>query len=233
MAAAGLRPAFREKTMNCNDETIKEQLPAYVEGKLAKPEQGLVEAHLATCADCRKELSLLKMMSEEAVPDPGEAFWSEMPDVIYREVRRSREKKHISFADILNALLIPRWAWATAGVIVIAIAASFFVRTGPVNLAGIQGNGTNQLEMAPDENIDIALLSPAEIEAAAQWARNEFGPIREQVVEESTGNTERDPSDDLNELNTRELDRVYEMLKKKEQDMRNRMNKTTNEKGLV
>ena len=218
--------------MKCNNENIKEQLLAYLEGNLGKPEQDLVEAHVATCDDCRKELSLLNMLSEEAVPDPGEAFWSEMPGVVYREVQRSRENKNISITAMLNALFIPRWAWATASVVVIAIGVLFLVRTGPVNMAGIEGNGTDQFEIASDEGINIALLSPAEIETAAEWARNEFSPISEQMVAESTRNIDRDPSDDLSELSTRELERVYELLKKQEQSIRNRMKKTTNEKGL-
>ena len=47
----------------------------------------MIENHLASCEDCRNELSLLRMMTEETVPDPGETFWSAMPGRVYQAVQ--------------------------------------------------------------------------------------------------------------------------------------------------
>ncbi len=68
----------------CKDTTIKELLPAYREQALDRTEMLMIENHLASCEDCRNELSLLRMMAEEAVPDPGEAFWAAMPGRVYQ-----------------------------------------------------------------------------------------------------------------------------------------------------
>ena len=76
-------------------------------------------------------------------------------------------------------------------------------------------------------------LSSSEFSAATQWAQNEFAPIREEISEHDAGSDEQSISEDLSELSPRELDRVLEILKKKEQDARERLRKKSkSEKGL-
>ncbi len=220
--------------MKCNDKNIKELLPLYLEQELGEPERGLVEEHLRSCEDCRTELSLLKMMTEETVPDPGEAFWATMPERIEREVRREKEKKHFVLLNVLNALFIPRWAWATAAVAVLAIGLWFFVRPAHLEIAGTDEREDVAVleDAAAGDPINVAELSSTELHAASQWAQNELKPIRESIGEDLE-NTERDVSDDLSNLSPQQLDRIYEMLKKKEQDMQNKLRKKSkDEKGL-
>jgi hypothetical protein len=217
--------------MKCNDKNIKELLPAYLEQKLDQAEQKLVEKHLAFCDDCRIEYSLLQMMAEESVPDPGEALWAAMPGRIQREVLRKKER--FSLSGLLNALLVPRGAWTAAALALLVIGLWFLLRPGPVEIADTNmREELTAFDMITEDPINVAEFSSSELDAASQWAQNEFEPIQESIGEDLE-NTQRDISDDLSNLSTRELDRLYEMLNKKERDMKNKLRKKSNdEKGL-
>jgi len=93
----------------CDDKTIKESLPAYREQALDRTENLLIESHLASCDECRTELSLLRLMAEETVPDPGEAFWAAMPDRIYQAVQNSQPKeKSFNLSWLVDRITLPR-----------------------------------------------------------------------------------------------------------------------------
>jgi hypothetical protein len=223
--------------MKCTDKTIKEMLPAYREQGLDQPEQTLVKDHLASCDDCRDELSLLHMMAEEAVPDPGEAVWAAMPGRIYREVQRQKTENTSSpLARFLDRMTLPRWAWASATIGTVLVVSWLMLRPVPVDLARTTAPDKETTleyleDMAPSEPMDVAKFSSTELAAATQWARNAFAPIREEVSEDAPENSEQDLSEDLSELSPLELERVYEMLKKKEQELReNQRNKTEDKK---
>lgn len=219
--------------MKCFDKTIKDLLPAYIQEGLERTEKRRVEGHLESCEDCRIELSLLRMMSKESVPDPGEAFWTGMPERIYHEVRRGKQKKGFAVRNVLDGLLIHRWAWATAAVFAVATVSWFLVRPAPVGLAPsvVRENRTVQDDAVRNEPVNPAELSSAELDAATQWARNELAPLGEATDEEKMENNERDVSEELTDLGPRELDRIYELLKQKEQELKNKPGKRTDEKG--
>src|SRR5574341_664410 len=222
--------------MKCTDNTIKDLLPAYLEQGLDRDEQLRVEGHLATCEDCRTELALLRMVSEEEVPDPGEAFWASMPGRVRRAVQEQQSgKRTFDLARIIDWMVLPRWALAAATIGVVALVSLLLIRPAPQNLVQptLPENGTTIEDMATAEPLNVAELSTAEFDAAAQWAQNEYAPIQETIGEAASDNLERDISEELSDLSPRELDRVLEMLKKKEQDVRERLRKKSqNDKGL-
>jgi len=207
----------------CNDNNIQELLPAYREKTLDPDGNIRVEQHLASCEDCRTELALLRTIADEPVPAPDDAFWAEMPDRIYREIQRHEQpgKKRFALSDIPAWLFAPRLAWATAAVIAIAAVSWFMVRSATVDVAQTDA----PLEDFSAEQVNLAELSSEEFAAATQWAQNKFAPIEEAISSDSQEHTSRDLSEDLSGLTDRELDRVYEMLKKKEQDARERLKK--------
>ncbi len=215
--------------MTCASNNIKELLPAYLRKELDETHVRLVEAHLASCDDCRTELSLVGMMSEEAVPDPGETFWAQMPAAIDREVRRHREKKRFGFSDLFAGFPFPGPAWATAAVLLIVAALWFVVRPVPVDIASNEDkNGAAFEDLISGEEVNPAELSSTELQAAGQWARNEFGRIGRELTQDNPESTEQDVSEDISNLSPEELDRLYEILKKKEQSIR-KMRLKTNE----
>jgi anti-sigma factor RsiW len=71
-------------------ETIGERLIAYAEGELEAEERRRVEAHLATCAACAREVRLLREALERAqalsVPEPPAGFWEEFGAGVQRRI---------------------------------------------------------------------------------------------------------------------------------------------------
>ena len=212
--------------MTCKNDEIKELLPAYLGQELDFAALKRVEAHLASCEDCRSELAILAMLSEEAVPDPGQAFWMEMPLKVRREVREKREKRSSLTARFLRPFAVPRWTWAATAAAVLITALWLVVQPSPVKGA-FDGSDSLFEETGGGEPLDLAELSPTQLDAAVLWAQNQFATETDAVNEDLLENPERDLSDDLSNLNGKELDRLYEMLKKEEQNLRNKGRKRT------
>ncbi|HEY6012197.1 MAG TPA: zf-HC2 domain-containing protein [Nitrospirota bacterium] len=213
----------------CTDKDIKDLLPAYLEQGLDRDEQLRVEGHLAVCEDCRSELSLLRIMSGEPVPDPGDAFWSGMPARVRRAVQEQQSRKKVfELSRITDWMVLPHWAVAVAAVGLVVIAAWFFVRQPAHEIA--RTAVPLEQEMLSDAgistpSINVEELSSTEFAAATQWAQNEYAPIRKAITEDTSENQEQDISEELSNLTPRELDRVYELLKQKEQDAREKLRK--------
>jgi len=220
----------------CDDNTIQELLPGYLEKTLDPSDRTRVEQHLASCEDCRTELALLSVIADDPVPTQDEAFWAGMPDRIYREIQvnKQQREKHFAFPEILSWTFMPRLAWATAAVIIVAAVSWFMVRSAPMDLArATRPVAGTTLEDSVAEPVNLAELSSEEFDAATQWAQNEFAPIEQAITNDTPEHTSRDLSEELSELSARELDRVYEMLKKKEQDAQEKLKKKPgNEKRL-
>jgi len=194
----------------CDDNTIPELLPAYLEKTLDPADSTRVEQHLASCEDCRTELALLSAIADEPVPEPGEAFWAGMPDRIYREIQvnKQQKKKRFALPDLLGWMFMPRLAWATAAVSVIAAVSWFMVRSAPMDLARTTPPAAETaLEDSVAEPVNLAELSPQEFDAAALWAQNEFSPIEQAIENDTPEHSSRDLSEELSELSVRELDR--------------------------
>lgn len=218
--------------MTCKNNDIKELLPAYLESALDEPEKQRVREHIETCGDCRRELSLLERMAQEPVPDPGEAFWHAMPAKIEREVRLHQEREQGRLGGFLSGILMTRWAWATAAATVLALGSWFLLRPVPLEMAGRSGPGNTAAleEVLPDERVNLSEASSTELAAATQWAQNQLAPIGE-AIHEDIENTGRSVSEDLSNLSPDELERVYQLLQKKEQDLKNRRQKSKKDIG--
>lgn len=92
--------------MTCKD--VKDTMPLYYYEELEGDLAGDVRAHLASCADCRKEIALVgKVLDKVTAPEAPELpdeFWSRSAADIMRRVRKRR------FA-------VPLWAGVAAAVI--------------------------------------------------------------------------------------------------------------------
>jgi hypothetical protein len=216
--------------MTCINKDIKELLPAYLEQGLDQDARGRVERHLETCEDCRAELSLLLMMAEEPVPDPGEAFWLTMPERVFRAVQEEKKKeKRFVLSALWNGPVLPRWARATAVVGLVAVVSWLLVRPAPMDVGGpvLPADGTAFEYAVPAEPLNITELSNIELDAATAWAQNEFVPIGDAVSQDALETTPKNIYEDLMELSPQELDRVLDMLKKKEQDAWEKLRRKT------
>lgn len=202
--------------MTCKSKEIQALLPAHLEQSLDQESQAGVERHVAVCEDCRTELALLRMMSEEAVPDPGEAFWAAMPGRIFREVEAQKQQKASPWLPFgRGTLLFPRWAWAAAAaVFLVAAVALLLDRPVPQDIAynAPQENGSSYGDLLPAEPVDVAELTDIEIDSVDLWATGELALLRDEFIDMFRTSTDISIDDRLAELNTQELEQLSRKL---------------------
>lgn len=201
----------------CNDVTIKELLPAYLGQELGQPERDRVKKHLEECEDCRAELSLLRVMAEEIVPDPGEAFWTEMPDRVFRAVQRHKAKKwHLNLSWLAEGFILPRWALAAATVgivLMIALIATRSPQKAP-DVPAWRGDefAAEVPAVDPADTVHIRNLDPNQLDTVSTWASKELDSIAEEAVPVIVNNSEPDIYDELANLDAKEAERLSTML---------------------
>ena len=198
----------------CNDTTIKELLPAYREQAPDQTGNLLVENHLASCDDCRTELSLLRMMAEETVPDPGEAFWNAMPDRIYQAVQKPQPKKKIfDLSWLFDRMALPRWAWAaaTAGTVLIISWLVFTPLQNKPETTQSQGDEYAGVTVAAG-SVSVADLDQDELSTIDSWTGSELGAIAQEAEPVIGTGRDADIYEAFEDLNTREVERLSNML---------------------
>ena len=217
--------------MKCNDKKIKELLPAYLKEGLDPDERLQAKGHLKTCEDCRAELTLLRAIADEPVPDPGKAFWSEMPARIYREVQKQkspeRERRWSGLSGIVERLTMPRWAWAATALAAVAVTSWFIMnpagRDGTDTAATLPSADKYSYEYAGTESaIALSELTKGELDSVAAWANSEMASLSDDIRNAALNGTEKyiirsDRAvlyEDLSELNPREMEQLSLMLEK-------------------
>jgi hypothetical protein len=213
--------------MLCRNKTIKELLPAYVGEELDEADLPLVEEHLRACADCAREAMVLRMMAEGPVPDPGDAFWSEMPERVYRAVRQEDKKRpRRNLHDLLQGVIIPRWAW-TAVAAGIVLAVSWLIvhpatrETTVPALPGDEYSGEYSYEevshydpVLRHTSVTMAEMTPSELDAVDAWAARELSSIAREAGTNVANVFDTDLYEELTELNSHEVERLSKMLQK-------------------
>ncbi len=202
--------------MRCDNTYIKDLLPEYAEERLPAADRERVSLHLSECADCRTELALLRAMAEERVPDPGEAFWTALPDRIHREIERREERKRPrDLAGPFRRFLFPRWAWVTAaaGVLLAAIAWSV-LRPPQPQMAGTQlpDTGGIYVDVLATDRVTISELTTPELDSLDAWASTELASLQEGVVDMFMNAPEGAIEERLADMDTQELEQLSSML---------------------
>lgn len=198
----------------CDDKTITELLPAYNEQGLDQTDALRIKKHLESCEDCRVELSVLRMLAEEAVPDPGVAFWAAMPGRVYRSVQEQKtRKKSFGFAWFVDRMTLPRWVGATATVGIVLLIA-WFISIPVQNKPEVtQSNGyefTDETETAG--SLSVAELDDDELSTIDTWAGTELASIANEAEQVVWNNGETDIDDEIGVLNAQDVERLSKML---------------------
>jgi hypothetical protein len=199
----------------CNDKTIKELLPAYREQVLDQAKNLMIENHLAACEDCRIELSLLRMMTEEAVPDPGEAFWAAMPGRVYQAVQKRNkvEKKAFGFAWFVDRMTLPRLTWVAASVTAVLLLSWLVIR--PVQkepaMPALQGSVVAD-EIIPVEQVNITELDNEELSNIETWAGSELAAIARESEPFLENGQDSDMYEELGDMNAQQAERLRKMI---------------------
>ena len=201
----------------CIDYDIKELLPVFLEQKLEQPEQIRVQKHLESCADCREELSLLRVMAEETVPDPGEAYWATMPDRVFRAVEAQKMKKRtLDLSWLADRLTLPRWVLgaATVGILVtVSLLVIQSPRKGPAVSPAPSAQGFEFVDEAiVADDVHISALDHNQLDTVSAWAGNELASIADEVEHARVTASDADLDEELSELNAREAERLSTIL---------------------
>lgn len=199
-------------------------LPAYVADALEEADRARVREHLMTCADCARERALLRMMAEEAVPDPGEAFWSAMPGRVYRAVqqvqRQEKDRPRLNVHELLQRLALPRWAWAAAAAGIVLAVSVLIMHPSPQDKipSALPGDEYASEDVSPRDpalrhtSVTIAELTSPELDAVDAWAATELSSLALEAGANTVNIFDTDPNEELAELNAHEADRLSTML---------------------
>jgi len=198
----------------CNDKIIKELLPAYREQALDQTENSLIEDHLASCEDCRIELFHLRMLAEEAVPDPGEAFWAAMPGRVYHAVQQQKaEQKTFDLTRVLDRMALPRWAWAAASVMTVLVLSWLIISPLQKRPEMAPSQAFEFVEESfPSELVNMNELDNKELGAIDLWAGVELASITRESEQVLGNSQDSDVEEDLVELNAQQAEELMNMI---------------------
>jgi hypothetical protein len=202
----------------CTDTTIKDLLPAYVEQGLGREGMQSVKDHIDRCADCRAEVSLLRSMAEEPVPDPGPAFWASMPDRVYRQVQEELRRpagKGFDAGRFLQRCTLPRWAFTTATLGVVLVLSWFIVRQIPQNKEANLPQGYELSEpVISFGSVNMTELGRDEITVIDSWAAEEITSIAREVAQNDVNGHGADIAEELADLNQHEIEQLSTMIER-------------------
>jgi len=201
----------------CQNEEIRTALPALLEGSLEGSMRMQVEAHLASCADCAAELALLRELAAQPVPDPGEAFWAAMPGKVARELQQAGTAgRPGKLAEWLAGLALPRWGWATAVVLIAALAAWYVAapQHGRMRDSLAKRGAAPQVRVVEDP-ASLTGVRPRDLGQLSSWAHRELLSAQKDLEEPVLGSSMIDNGldDDLVALDQKQLDELVRKLR--------------------
>lgn len=204
--------------MKCRDKAIKEMLPRYLAGELAGDARAGVEGHLDVCGDCRAEMDVLRALSAETVPDPGEGFWAAMPGRIRRACREEQEKRK----GFRKKPRLPVWAWAGgAAAAALAVLVAFWPGGIGRDDAGVDlySADDHAYEYADTSGVSLEGLEKGELDALASWAGDELEAAGEEAAIALADGMKGGFYEELSDMDAQELERFSRMLDKAGQEV--------------
>jgi hypothetical protein len=155
------------------------------------------------------------MLSDESVPDPGEAFWAAMPGRIYREVRAQQPETMLQkLFGGTGRPVFRRWTWAAAAAVLLVTVALFLDRPETPEIAYINApeNGPSYGDLLSTETVDMTELTDVEIDSVNLWATDELAQLQEDAIDIFRTSPDITLDDRLAELDSQELEQLSKML---------------------
>lgn len=126
-----------------NHAIVRRSLYDLVKEELHEEARREIDQHLRTCASCTRELrELEKLLADVSALTPpsafrDEAFWRSFVDSIERSATQSRSRRKTFAADVMQRLrtalvLRPAYAYFATAACIILVAATLFIRLGPL-----------------------------------------------------------------------------------------------------
>lgn len=177
-------------------EELKEMLPLYIDGGLDKDEVEMVEAHLAECEECRKELAIyvqnfdyLSMVEDVEVSDD---FLASVMQRVAEEKRqmereeesdvvRSQKQQKVSWWERLRDLLGYRMRIPVGAVGAVAAVVLLMLLVGPLaDMQYQEPRGLDEYQYFADEpealyDRNLKMPSPARMAEPKLMEAQEFG----------------------------------------------------------
>ena len=144
-----------------------DQIHAYHDGELSAPLRAKLEAHLAGCAECGRELNELRQMARLLVAAPMPQMPAGLPDLIVSSFENARRDKESGLRKLAG------WLNAAAAVILLAatVRMSGMMTRGMEKPTAEASIGLRDWElsavMPPDRQVDDA--GSADLIQVAQW----------------------------------------------------------------
>ncbi|MDH4162465.1 MAG: zf-HC2 domain-containing protein [Nitrospirota bacterium] len=205
--------------MTCTNTHLREMLPSFLEGSLDAEGMALVRGHIARCSECSDELELLGMMSDEQVPDPGEAFWAALPDRVYRETQRTLAEKRTRSGWLREwwSGMPVRGAIAFAMIVLVSLVLLRPAHRIQPETTGRIGDTT--LEDLYDGPAAVADLGPSDITLLNDWLEREITVLRQDLGRTaiSANGFGRTLDEDLSTMDREELDDLVAELSRKQE----------------
>ncbi len=207
--------------MSCKDNNIKDLLPVYRERGLEQQELLRIDQHLDSCADCRGELALLQALSEDEIPDPGEAFWAAMPGRVFRAVEEEKTRTWpFNPVRLWSLISSYRLAAAAATIGIVLVLAWFAVRQhGKEQDIALSERYEFSDEIMTSDTVPGVGLDPDELETAATWANTQLASLSEELERSPVnGIIDSDVNEELSDLNAKEVERLADKIEQWKQE---------------
>jgi len=209
-------------TMTCTNRRVQELLPAYREQALEEAENLMIEQHLASCEDCRSELSLLRMMASEQVPDPGDAFWASMPGRVHRALEEQLStRRRFSLMQLEELLTFPRWSLTAAALAIVLVLSWVVVRPSQNERLPLVSNQNEAIyeDSLSGDTVVVADLGSKELDSVDEWAGRELASIAQEAEPVLIRDQEGDFYEELAELDAQETARLSAMIEHYKQEV--------------
>jgi hypothetical protein len=165
-------------------------------------------------------MALIRMMHEETVPDPGEAYWGTMPDRVFKAVMAQKARKRsVDLSWLIDRLTLPRWAIASATIGMVLLVAWFAIQPLPEGPQSPASTGYDlSYEIMTEDGAPAAALNHDELNTVTAWAGHELASIGREAEAVFINHTGTDMYEELAELNSREAEHLSTMLDQYEQE---------------
>jgi len=222
--------------MNCGE--VRDQLIEFYEDNLGPLDAEQIRIHLGTCPGCREELRAIEKvvggLKSQRLRDPGEAFWRNFPKRVGEAFHQEEKSMGVPILPRVREWIYGSTRWlsfpkpvgaaVSIATVIVVIAGFLFFKTGWFGTESrgrgeetgegyFEGVGTGVYPFAPGTLEGLSSYQLIEISQGLMGWLNGMGSSMEETFRGDGFLEVQDVFAQLEELDSEELDLVYEALK--------------------